>query len=238
MKETIRRTMRRNGQHDPMTAEEIARILITFQNRAEAVGWIEDRSHPENYELVTELQESSIGMDAYKHYAYHVVKSDSVPTHPSRQCDPEKQYEYKYLERVPVQSGELPLDNVLTKYGAEGWRVRKVAVQTRPNYLNREVWQFLLERRVRDVVQFVDPVKQKQVVNPQLISFSEAVCRMYDGQWFQSPDNVDTSYGLINGKLVKHVKNDLIQMVSYFQETEITLDLVTARWYQVQKPVT
>lgn len=149
-----------------------------------------------------------------------------------------KQYEYKYLERVPVQSGELPLDNMLTKYGAEGWRVKKAAVQTRPNYLNREVWQFLLERQVRDVVQFVDPVKQKQVVSPQLISFSEAVCRMYDGQWFQSLVNVDTSYGLINGKLVKHVENDLIQMVSYFKETEITLDLVTARWYQVQKPVT
>ena len=142
-----------------------------------------------------------------------------------------KQYEYKFLSRAIVEHGPLPLDDILNRLAQEGWRVKSAGT-------GQSAWQFLLERRARDVVQFVDPVKQKQVVNPQLISFSEAVCRMYDGQWFQSPDNIDTSYGLINGKLVKHVKNDLIQMVSYFKETEITLDLVTARWYQVQKPVT
>lgn len=143
-----------------------------------------------------------------------------------------KQYEYKFLSRAIIEHGSLPLDDILNRLALEGWRVKSAGT-------GQSAWQFLLQRRVRDVVQFVDPVKQKQVVNPQLISFSEAVCRMYDGQWFQSLVNPRAAYGLVNGELMyyRELKTP-VTALSECSKAEITLDLVTARWYQVQKPRT
>lgn len=74
LKESVRYVQRHNGDHDPLSEKDQARILVSFPDRATAVGWIEDRAHPDRYELIDAVFQASSGMERYESHTFHVLR--------------------------------------------------------------------------------------------------------------------------------------------------------------------